>query len=410
MAGLAAAVRLSRQAANVTVYEAAGHAGGRCRSFHEPALDREIDNGNHLLLSGNTSARSYVEETGASETFCTDSSARFPFVDLESGERWSIRPNAGPLPWWLFSGNRRVPGTGPADYLSAMRLRNAGPNDTVEALLSGHETLYRRFWKPLAVAVLNTPAAEAYAGLLWPVLLETFAKGEAACRPMFARRGLSHSLVDPALAHLAGRGVDIRFRHRLRAVARDARRVTALDFTHETITLGPEDGVVLAVPATVAKSLLPEISAPIRFCPIVNVHFRRNGAGDSVGSRRFLGVIGGVAEWIFVRGDVISVTVSAAEHLVDAPPEDIARRSWRDVTRALGRSAETLPPYRVVKEKRATFAQTPESERLRPPTRSSVENLFLAGDWTDTGLPATIEGAIRSGFSASDALLSAISR
>ena len=408
LAGLAAALRLSRETAEVVLYEAAGHAGGRCRSFHEAALDREIDNGNHLLLSGNGSARAYLQESGADRTFAADVPAAFPFVDLETGDRWTVRPNAGPVPWWILVENRRVAGTGPAGYLSALRLRRAGPDDTVAALLSDTGTLYRRFWEPLAVAVLNTPPEEAYARLLWPVLMETFALGAQACRPMFARNGLSHSLVDPALKTLTDRGVSIRFGQRLRAIETGPAGVTALEFAQETVSLGPEDAVVLAVPATAAAGLLPGLPAPSRFCAIVNVHFRVDGAGASLAPRRFLGVIGGVAEWIFIRDDIVSVTVSAADSVAEAPAEDIARQTWADVTRALDLENTPLPRYKVVKEKRATFAQTPESERLRPPARFDYPNLLLAGDWTNTRLPATIEGSIRSGFHAAELLLAEI--
>ncbi len=321
LAGLAAALRLSREAADVVVYEAAGQAGGRCRSFHEPALDRDIDNGNHLLLSGNRSARAYLRESGAEGSFDTAIPDGFPFVDLTNGDRWTVRPNNGPIPWWLSVPSRRVAGTGPADYLSALRLRNAGPDDTVEALLSNTGTLYRRFWEPLAVAVLNTQPDEAYARLLWPVLMETFAKGAQACRPMIARKGLSHSLVDPAVRTLTDRGVSIRFGQRLRALTSQSTRVTGLDFGQAAVPLEAEDAIVLAVPATAAAALLPDLKTPTRFCAIVNVHFRVDGVGEAMSPLKFLGVIGGVAEWIFIRDDIVSVTVSAADEVASMPRE-----------------------------------------------------------------------------------------
>jgi len=405
LAGLAAALRLSQESTEVVLYEATGHAGGRCRSFHEPALDREIDNGNHLLLSGNSAARAYLRETGAERTFATDIPAGFPFIDLKNGERWTVRPNAGPIPWWLLVKDRRVAATRPTDYLSALRLRRAEPDDTVEALLSDTGTLYRRFWEPLAVAVLNTPPDKAYAHLLWPVLLETFAKGAQACRPMIARTGLSHSLVDPAVRTMTERGVSVRFGQRLRALDVGSARITALEFVQEKVALGPNDAVVLAVPASAAAALLPDISVPTRFCAIVNVHFRLDGVGKTLAPQKFLGVLGGVAEWIFIRGDIISVTVSAADSVAESSAEDIARQTWTDVTRAFDLEEAPLPRYKVVKEKRATFAQTPESERLRPEAQSHFQNLLLAGDWTNTNIPATIEGAIRSGYRAADLLL-----
>jgi monoamine oxidase len=112
-----------------------------------------------------------------------------------------------------------------------------------------------------------------------------------------------------------------------------------------------------------------------------------------------VGVIGGTADWVFAFEDRISVTVSNADALVDRDREQLAEMLWADVAKIHGLPAE-LPPWQIVKEKRATFAATPEQEQKRPPAKTQWRNLFLAGDWTDTGLPATIEGAIRSGHKA----------
>ena len=113
-----------------------------------------------------------------------------------------------------------------------------------------------------------------------------------------------------------------------------------------------------------------------------------------------VGLIGGVGHWLFVRDDVASVTVSAADPLAADDGEAIATRLWRDVSAALGIERRTVPVWRVVKERRATFAQTPDGARRRPRSPTALANLFLAGDWTDTGLPATIEGSVRSGNTA----------
>ena len=401
MAGLAASLRLSAAGHAVALYDGAGHAGGRCRSFHDETLDHVIDNGNHLMLAGNTAIAALLAETGAAESLPAAPDAVIPFIDLQSGERWSIRPNAGRLPWWIFADARRVAGSGAWDYLRALRLAWASEDATVRDLFGDNPGLYRRFWRPLTIAILNTPPEDACARLLWPVLVEIFGRGGAACRPRFAREGLSQSLVDPAVATLDRRGVALRFNHRLRRIATSDGRVQVLEIGGETVEIAPDDAVVLAVSAPSAAALLPSLTTPQHFHPIVNVHFRLPDAG---GERpAILGIVGGTAEWVFARGPMVSVTISAADALVDQDAETIARAAWADVSRALALPA-ALPACRVIKEKRATFAQTPAEERRRPPTRTEFRNLFLAGDWTDTGLPATIEGAVRSGFNAAKAV------
>lgn len=399
VAGLAAAVRLADAGRSVVVQEAAGQAGGRCRSYDDAVLERRIDNGNHLLLSGNTSVAAYLAETGATAELTGPETAEFPFIDLDSGERWCVRPNAGPIPWWIFDPSRRVAGTKPADYLQGLRLRRRGA--TVARVLDTRSIAFRRFWEPLAVGVLNASAEEGEASLLWPVLMETFAKGEAACRPRMARRGLSETFVDPALAFLAGQGAEVRFNRRLKALVFGEGRIDALEFADGKETLGPDDAVVLAVPSWIAGDLLPGVPVPQGSRAIVNAHFRLRQSRPGIA---LVGLVGSIAQWVFLRGDVASVTVSAADGLAAESAEAIAERLWPEVVRALDLGDAQLPPCRIVKEKRATFLQTPEEVAKRPGPATPWANLVLAGDWTDTGLPATIEGAIRSGHRAAATL------
>jgi len=115
--------------------------------------------------------------------------------------------------------------------------------------------------------------------------------------------------------------------------------------------------------------------------------------------------VGGEAQWIFLRDKIASVTVSAADALADEAADVIAVRLWAEVARALEQPKDPVPAFRIIKEKRATFSQTPAALSDRPPTSTHWPNVHLAGDWIDTGLPATIEGAIRSGHLAADAVL-----
>ena len=142
--------------------------------------------------------------------------------------------------------------------------------------------------------------------------------------------------------------------------------------------------------------LVPGLTVPNEFRAIVNAHFKMPAPA---GAPPMLGVIGGTAEWIFTFPDRISVTVSGADAIVDQDREDLAIRIWADVAKALGISA-AMPAWQIVKEKRATFAATPAQDARRPAAKTRWRNLFLAGDWTETGLPATIEGAVRSGETA----------
>ena len=164
------------------------------------------------------------------------------------------------------------------------------------------------------------------------------------------------------------------------------------------------DAVVLAVPPWVLSDLLPGQICPSAFQAILDIHFRAAVASEPP---RFIGLVGGTAEWVFVKQGHVSVTISAANRMVDQDAETIARSVWPDVQTALELPEVPLPPWRVVKERRATVAATVAQERLRPGPRTKLASVVLAGDWTDTGLPGTIEGAIRSGRTAAEVLLAA---
>ena len=401
LSGLSAAVRLARLGRRITVWESSGQAGGRCRSYHDSVLDRLIDNGNHLLLSGNNDVYDYLLLLGAVDQLDGPEVARFPFLDLQSGERWTVEPGPGAIPWWLLDKVRRIPGTGLFDYLKGIKLARAGARTVADCVGGG--TLYDRFWAPLAVAALNTAPEEGAAALLWPVMRETFGRGEGACRPRIAKAGLGPAFVDPALSFLRKCDVEVSFGHRCKAIHHDGDRVTGLDIGGHDFEVGAKDSVILAVPHRQAADLVPDLDVPQGHRSILNAHFLLD---QPVEGLRIVGLVGGAAEWVFGRDDVASVTISAAESYIDREAEELAQLIWPEVCRALEMAEQPVPTYRIVKEKRATFAQTPDNLDRRPGSRTDWENLYLAGDWTDTGLPATIEGAIRSGRHAAEAVLS----
>ncbi len=404
LAGLSTALRLIDQGYQVRLYDAAGHAGGRCRSYEDKTLGTLIDNGNHLIMSGNRSAVSYLERIGARDTMIEPPAAVFPFVDVPSGDRWTLRPNGGPVPYWVLDPKRRVPDTKAGDYLSGLNVALAGAGKTVADVLDTDGPLYERFWEPLVLAALNTTADLGAAVLLRVVLMETFLKGEAACRPLIAREGLGPSFIDPALKVLAGAGCEPQFARRLVALERENGTVTGLQFHNGTETLAPEDRVVLALPSTRAGQVLPELDPPGDGGVIVNAHYRLDHSLPQSETMPFIGLIRSPVHWVFLRGDIVSLTISAAGSLGDEPAEALIPMLWSETAKALNLGDTTFQAARIVKEKRATFDETPAGIAKRKGPHGPYRNLFLAGDWTATGLPATIESAIRSGERAAQAI------
>jgi hydroxysqualene dehydroxylase len=401
LSGLAAAVRLVERGVAVTVYESAGQAGGRCRSFYDKHLERDIDNGNHLIMSGNKSALSYLKRIGSQDPLTGPPFAMYPFVDVKSGRRWTVRINEGPIPFWVFDNKWRVPDTGVLDYVKAGAIAFAGDGKTVADIVDENSVLYSRFWEPLTLAVLNTTPAKGQAKLLWRVIRETFLLGGQASIPMTAKKGLGPAFIDPAVKFIKSHGGVVRLNTRLRNAWIEGGEVTSLNFSAETVALEESDQVIFAIPPSRLKQLMPELDPPDDDASILNIHYRlgKPVPTHALGKGPFIGMVSSVGQWAFVRDDVISLTTSASDALGtdDRPNDDVISQIWRETQVGLDLGDVDYERVRVIREKRATPDQSPAgaAKRLKPVTK--CRNLFLAGDHTDTGVPATIEGSIRSG-------------
>jgi squalene-associated FAD-dependent desaturase len=396
LAGLGAATALAEAGHAVEVSEAAAQAGGRCRSYFDPQLGLTIDNGNHLVLSGNPAVHAYLARIGASDRLTGPKETEFPFVDLATGARWTVRPNAGPLPWWIFAKGRGVPGASLSDYLGMAALVGRGAGKRVDEVVRCEGPVWDTLMRPFLLAALNLAPETGSAELAGGVIRETLAKGGHAYAPRVPTPGLAAAFVEPALAYLTTRGAGVRLQRRLARLETDAGRVRALVFADGETELAPDDRVILAVPPAVAAELLPGLSAPDAYDGIVNAHFK---IAPPAGAPLITGLLNAAAEWVFCFEDRVSVTISGANAIINEGRESLAKRLWAEVAQALALPAD-LPPWQIVKEKRATFSATVEQNARRPAARTPLANLVLAGDWTATGLPATIEGALRSGETA----------
>jgi squalene-associated FAD-dependent desaturase len=397
-AGLSAAVELTVRGETVVVHEATTFAGGRCRSYHDSTLGMTIDNGNHLVLSGNRAVLAYLRMLGADHRLVGPAKSEFPFIDLASQEQWTLRINDGRFPSWIFKSSMRVPGTHAFDYLPLARLLWTDRDRAVGEVIRFTGPLYERLMRPLLLAALNIEPSAGSAALAGAVIRETLANGGQACRPLIAREGLGSALIEPALTFLRERNSPVRFGHQLHRLHSANARVATLDFGSDSIALEADDAVILAVPPYIASTLIPGLETPTEFRAIVNAHFRIE---PTPYQPPILGLVNSTTEWVFAFPGRVSITISAADRLLDTPREALVRTIWSEVAAATGLPPE-LPPWQIVRERRATFAATPEQDALRPGPNTRFGNVFLAGDWTNTGLPATIESAIRSGRRAAD--------
>ena len=202
LAGLSAAVALAAKGVAVTLIEGTGQAGGRCRSYFDSTLGQVVDNGNHLVLSGNHATHDYLRSIGAADRLAGPERAHFAFADVKTGARWAIAPNEGPLAWWVLAKNRRVPGSKLSEYLSIAKLLFPPRGARIEDVIACKGPLWEKLLHPFLLAALNTEPETASAELAAAVFRETLAKGGRAYRPRIASPTLGAAFIEPALDYL----------------------------------------------------------------------------------------------------------------------------------------------------------------------------------------------------------------
>ncbi|RQQ55309.1 hydroxysqualene dehydroxylase HpnE [Burkholderia stagnalis] len=403
LAGLSAAVELQRRGRRIVLHDAHAQAGGRCRSWFDGTLNATVDSGLHRVFAGQAATQRYLRAIGATDQLAGPALPEFPVVDLASQQRWTLRFGSGRWPSWLFDAASRAPGTTPLDYLSLAPLMGARTGRSLAQTMRCDGVLWDRWLRPYLLGALNVEPRHATAELARALMCDTFAAGGPACRPLGARHGLGSAFVEPALRMLQHGGATIRLRSRLDALefGANGHAVDALVIDGDRVDLAPGDALVLAVPPDVAQPLVPDLSAPDAYSATVTAYF---AADAPAGGPAYTTVVNGAVDAVRAAEGQLAATIHDAHRWLDMPRETLARTIWQDVARVTGAHAEAMPAWQLVVEPRAGFAAVPSQEMKRPAARTRWTNLVLAGDWIATGLPATIEGAIRSGQKAADVL------
>lgn len=354
MAGLSAAFFLTERKIPVVIYEASNRAGGRCHSFFDERLGAWLDAGTHLMFGSNTALLDILSKC-PTRTPLTPVAHDFLFFNAKNGRSFCADPKR---PFSFF----------------------------------GH---LRELYPLFAESVMNTPAEETDL----PMLIKTglMCLGEKNGQVYLASPSLKSSVVDPIETELRRRGVSFAYHKKLKRI-----REGALSFADEDIKLSENDKVILALPSENLSRLI--VGAPEQpCCTIVGIHYKTDA--ELPENRRFIGLIDSVGHWVFKQNGILSVTISAADSLLEKRrPETVAGTVWHELRNVLSEKVR-LPPYRFIASKRATLRQSRAVNAQRPFADIGSKQFFLAGDSTDTGLPCTIEGAVRSGRLAAEKAL-----
>lgn len=428
LAGLAAALACADAGAAVVLVEAGARLGGAAASVRRDGLT--VDTGQHVFLRCCTAYRVFLDRIGSSGM--TDLQDRMDIPVLRAGSPCAhLRRSAAPAPLHLLRALATYPLLSPRERFqaaaAAWRLRDLSMADasldqvTFGVWLRQHgqsERSVRAFWDLFVLAALNAPSAQASLGLVVTVFHKGLLDSADAADIGLPAVPLSVLHADPAAQALRRAGVDVQLRNRARAVVAETAGVRAVVTRHGRLEA---DAIVLAVPHEAVSPLLPDRALPdpgalarLGSSAIVNLHlvFDRR-----VMALPFAAAADSDVQWIFdrtraaglERGQYLALSVSGADdrlHQSDASLKERVLPPLADLL-PLTRAA-TLERFFVTRVPRATFRQGPGSAPLRPGPRTGVAGLFLAGAWTDTGWPATMEGAVRSGRSAAGCALSAV--
>lgn len=427
-AGIAAAVALAKAGRRVLLAEARARLGGRATSLVDRVTGEPVDNGQHVLFGCYRETLALIDELGQRDALFVQPSLRVPFIGPD-GVRRDLRCADLPAPLNLAAGLLRWRALDPGDRARAARLavslvRSAahaapGAHETVDAWLTRMRQsprLRQWLWEPLAVAALNQDPAEAAASMFVPVLRELFTGGRRSASLVLPRVPLSALYAEPARGYLEARGGRVR-------TGRPAR--VTIDGSGFAVRAGDDrwhvSSTVVAVPwhqldpafddgPPAALGPISNAARAMTSVPIVTVNLWYDR--PVLDGELFVGLIGRTAQWVFDRRALtgegashVSITTSAAARLAERDDDAIVDVVAGDLREALAgaRDAQVMRAT-VIREKQATFSVGPGAPP-RPAERTPVRGLFLAGDWLATGLPGTIEGAVRSGHRAAYELL-----
>lgn len=425
-AGLSAASLLAERGVEVLVLDARPRLGGRATAFEDRETGELVDNGQHVMFGCYRETLAFLSRIGAGVNVQTQPTLEIPFIGRDGHHSVLRCPSWLPAPLHLLGGILGWRGLPLRDRLSALRLAPAlrapaaTSGQSVAQWLRAHgqrDGLITAFWEPLAVAALNQPIDQAAAAPFARVLAEMFGPDRTAASLVLPATPLHDMYAEPARLFIERHGGGVRTGARARLIADDT-GVTGVDVRGERIAA---TSVVAAVPWHALRTLFAAppsaLSATIASAaamasmPIVTVNLWYDRV---VMDEPFIGLTGRTVQWVFDKRRVfgekashLSLVVSAAESLATLTRDELVAIAVREVAEALPAArAATLTRATVVREKQATFSLSP-GQPERPPNRTPVPGLVLAGDWTDTGLPGTIESAVRSGHAAADVIIGA---
>ncbi|MCE1189230.1 MAG: hydroxysqualene dehydroxylase HpnE [Ignavibacteria bacterium] len=415
LAGLSAGVHLSRSGIQTTILERSPRLGGRASSFIDPQFERELDNGQHIIMGCYSQTLEYINLIGSQKTFQFQDALSIPYA-VRGGKRYSFESTGYAYPFNLSGALFNYQALSFREQLSAASflLKAVLPfyKPDNDLLLSDWFTQLGQgkharnaLWDFLAVGAMNTKPENASALMFRELLRRIFLKGNFATTIIMPQNSLNESLIAPAMDFIRLNGGSIYTSCMVKELIHTGKGVI---FPVLPCKEKVYDSVIIAVPfhsmyhIAGLDSIVKNFPDHVEHAAIVTTHMKVHGDAPLP---RFMGLIESPIHWLFTRGDLITTVTSDANEIEKLTIDEIIRLTEKEIFEYTGGYKPQVLRTRVIKEKRATFIPSPAQLSVRPSCITELPHVFLAGDWTNTGLPATIEGAILSGYTAAQEIL-----
>jgi hydroxysqualene dehydroxylase len=422
-AGLAAAVDLAEQGKPVLLLERRNFLGGRAYSFPDKVTGDIVDNGQHLMMGCYHHTLAFLNKIGAAHKVKVQPNPRVDFLSETAGHASFTCPSL-PAPLHLLAGLSRLKTIGWKDRLKALRVglalrtmngqRARLANITVREWLNElgqSERMQRYFWDLVALATLNERPEIASADMFARVLDQAFMQAKQDSQMVISRVGLSDLYTQDAVTFIEARGGAVRLNAAVRQIDFDNQQVIGITLSNgERIAAA---AIISAVPYFMLQEMLaPQLMAThfpavaeFKSAPIVSINLWYD---EPVTDLEFVGLLDSPVDWVFNKNAIVGVAQQGRQHLAlvmsgahqaaPQPKESLIAMATAEMNRFFPQARHQQPAHAyVIKEQQATISHTVGLARKRPPQKTPLSNFFLAGDWTDTGLPATIESAVWSG-------------
>jgi squalene-associated FAD-dependent desaturase len=407
LAGLSAAVFLSDLGFHIELIEASPKLGGRTYSLRDKATDDEIDNGQHIMMGCYKDTLKFIKLINAGDNFIFQKKLKVNFIK-ENFRLYPLESVTSVYPFNLLIALLKYKAVSFKDRLSLLnffikillipgdRLNNI----TIKEWLireNQNEALIKSFWEILGVGTLNTSIEKASAKIFSDILKKMFFSGNKSSTIILPRFGLSETFCKNSQKFVEEKGGRISVLESVTGLKISDEKIVSVKTNRREIA--DFNYVVSAVPYYNLKNILGKdlnilTRQEFQYSTIIAIHI---WLSENNLKEEFYGLINSPVHWVFNHKSHLTLVISDANELAEIPKEKLFETALEELDKYLLLSKSRITAYKVIKEKRATFIPSNNILKNRPDAGTILNNFFLAGDWVNTGLPSTIESAVRSG-------------